>query len=232
MPDDREVSVRRLAREFELRYYRWARADAEEELTRGFPRVGRINNMGAARFLEVVRGMAPDQQRRLMVALVKRFHRHVLSEIGESFSVEEERMVSGYLRTTFKLPAPVPRIERRALTKQVKAALIPIAGKVLPSTATTWWHETAVQGWILRTSLDVGGRLEHLSYFHSIITPDNFSLAPNISFLSWLGITGTTSWTIDEEAHRENTVQMLAELCRTFVSALPSLLEGLPAGAS
>jgi len=232
MPDDRQLVVQRLSRKFETRYYQWSRQDAEQELDQGFPRVRRIKNLGAARFLEVVKGMAPNEQRRLVVALAKRFHRNVLNDVGESFSSEEERIVNAYLGRQFRLPSQVPRADRKALAKQTKAILTPIVGKVAPSTASTWWHESVVNGWVLRTSLDVGAKFEHLAYFHSIITPDNFSLAPNISFLSWLGITGTTSWTFEAESDQENAVQTLAELCQTFVTAAPNLLEGLPAVGS
>jgi len=195
----------RLKDAFDLRYYRWALADADRELRGGFPWLARIRGGGALKLVERMAVLSPVEQRRLMIALLKRVHESALRMTGEHITAEERAIVQAYLDSGrarekdryWQLRVADPdrvRVDRGRLLTRVKAALSPIlGGKGERWSPQEWCWITAVGPWTLRTIVDVGGRTSQLRYLHTlgVGVPAGPYLHEHISFLVWLGIDHT-----------------------------------------
>jgi hypothetical protein len=99
-----------------------------------------------------------------------------------------------------------------------------------------------VCGWILSTVFFVGRSKGQFEYSHNILSEDTFEhrgsgqafrkcliMGQNLSFCSWLGITGGTEWRYLQNDDVEGASDAAIKICGYFFDIAPKLLKGLEA---
>lgn len=77
--------------EFDLRFYRWAKADLEQQLAANFDLARRIRSSALYRTLEYLDGLPEPDRRQFAFLLVRRAHRNAAAALGEELTPEEEQ---------------------------------------------------------------------------------------------------------------------------------------------
>jgi hypothetical protein len=235
-------TFRSIETEILLRFYRWARKDAEREVRDGYPLLGRIESSATKMFLEYMALVSEEEQLRIVLILLKRVHDIAVEESGELLTDEEKGIISDYIQ--FQLNHPLLdrqeplirfRVPRRALglpprsklrtrdfSRKIKAELAPVFyGSVERHGANDLFYENAHNKWTVQTSVHTG-RPPH--YFHSIRASWRVVLTTTIT--SWLGV-GDGAWDLLYEDNSNAAAETIAALTDHFLKAVPELLEGL-----
>jgi hypothetical protein len=211
--------------QFGLKFYDWALADALAESLRGFPLLHLVGNSLGMRFLEYVHGRTLGTIEPLCRGLVKLFHPRAVQLSGDRLTQSEAKEVEALRRGEVSSGhrAILKKSElRRALDDQLK--------QIFPGAEVYWMRglcdvSVPIEGWSLRTTIDMGGGYSLFSYRQSLQISEALVLAEGISILNWCGIAGQTDWEFgencDEIAHEFRVV------CEHFVSAAPMLLRGI-----
>lgn len=197
------------------------------ELTQEFPLIGRIKGALAERTVRYFNSIDYAEREAIGVGLVKRFHKRGAELEGMPSSQSEiefsERFVQAI--TTPKRPSEAPSVDRKKLLQALRLRLDPLMGsKGERFGAREWRYEVNIGPWMLATYIDVGGRYDQLTYFHRLGTLDVPDLGVLISVLSWLGISGQTSWDGITDAGITEAADALYCVCEHFLSAAPALL--------
>jgi hypothetical protein len=231
---------------FSKRYYKWRIGDWDREIDSGLAMLKTVSDSNARHAVTVIERLSQSDQKRLGVALVKRFvDPRVVEACGEVFSLEEKEMIAEFLRLAWlelenemitsppiedRLNDPRPKLKRREMKKAVIAAMEPILGERSKEwdDSESCRYSTAVGPWQVVTWFDFGGRTRQLSCNHSIPSPGtSIGLGDRISLLSWLGISGATEWRGLYADDVEPTARVVAGMVKHFMDAVPHMLEGL-----
>ena len=241
--------------QFMMRFYQWARVDANREHSQDFPYLGRIKSSSALRFMEYFGALSEQQKPIAMRAMVKRFHQKGATLSGDAIAPDEQTIIEGYLSwKQVRIPGtskaawdPCSKAERqlreleRAGSLEFKVnrgklrgilveSLSPIIGERDQSwmAGDTWRHCLRIGDWLVLTCFDTGGRNRQLAYDHTICVREHVYLLERTSILSWLGISSQTEWDLVTNSELQDVADTLIHLCRHFLLALPDLLVGLP----
>ncbi|MBZ4421854.1 hypothetical protein [Myxococcus sp. RHSTA-1-4] len=223
---------------FAERYYRWAREEMARELAGGLDRARRVKGADAARAVVLLDSLAPDERTRLATALLKQAHAPAAGRLGEGPTPEETALARRFNDRKMLLQAPLElrpgagTLKRPELRKVLKATLNPLLGK--PQSVfggrEEWRYTRQVGRWLVHTHVDTGGSIRQADYSHEIVpagAEGQLPLARAISLMTWLGLSGTTSWNVLAEGEAEEAAQAMASFCEHFLQAAPALLDGL-----
>ena len=232
--------------EFLVRYYWWALEDFKREIYKGYPFLRAFKWKETSVVLKIMESLAENDRIAFSKALVKRFHKRALEITGEFLTSEEETMCNDYLvASRIQTPEEIEmcereitgetifKIDRKRFANLIKVEMEAIFGaKCKKMSDGVWQYASRVEGWELQTYINVGGRYHQLSYGQSLKIAPRFCLAEQISLLSWLGISGQTSWSYLTEKNVPETARVVAQLCEHFLQVAPKLLAGLSSTAS
>jgi hypothetical protein len=122
----------------------------------------------------------------------------------------------------------VARADRKRLRKLIRDALPAVAGEYEAlGGANEFRYWKRVGEWRVCTHIDLSSRQQQLIYHHSVELDPANSLVEFESLMSWLGLSGETSWNTLPPGKEHEAVENLRTLCQRFLDSLPSLLEGL-----
>lgn len=221
--------------EFRLRFFRWALREWEREAAAGLPMLRKVQHPSAFRSVEFFESLPRERWVEVSRALTKRFHPDAVKLLGQGLTEEETGLIE---RCDLHRRNPSRReqetsgtstLTKRQVAAIVKGALSFLGAPELLGSATEWRHRFEHQGWVIHTYLDVGGRFNSASYSHDIAHGDKPPFLRLVSLLSWLGLSGATKWKVANEADATYAAQMMAELTRHFLGAVPNLTDGISA---
>ena len=227
--------------QFEERFYNWCLRDWEREINQDYPFLSSVSYPSSRYAIRIMRSF-PDKRRTLLASgLVKRFRqKDLLEQLGEEYTEEEKRLVQLYLDVCQRSDwietgnrsleeEGKKRIKRKELKNCIVNSLssVFLEGYEDCGGWEVWRYCTKFGPWQLLTYFDVGGTSEELSYDHSIIVSERVLLFEGISLLSWLGLSGSTSWKVTENSQIEHAAKTATVFCSHFMNAVPKLLEGL-----
>ena len=220
---------------FAQRYYFWALAEFRAEVDSGFHLLRCMDCHASSTCLRVMSDLDMGNRRMMADALVKRFHGHALSMIGETVSPQERALLRRYYDaiaeggagestlTTGMSESPV--LSPRRLSKALMSALEPLLGNQWePRGGGLWRAKTPIGSNLLCTYIDVGGRFHRLSYWHEITCNQGRIICQSASVLAWLGLSAQTKFRPVSEGSVERTLSVMVEICARFVGVAPSLL--------
>jgi hypothetical protein len=218
--------------EFLVRFYGWAKDDARREFDKKFPFLRHIRNLSTLRLIPFVNDMSQLDRPVLCSALVKRFHQRAVEILDEFPSVQENALLDRYANCggvhAWELSDQIDLVDKAKFRKLLLRKLTSVLGEPVGVTGNreTWTHEVVLENWIVRTSIDTGGR-RNLGYSQAILARESVPLLDNISILNWLGINSQTDWMYLATAETEEAAGNLVALCSHLLTALPNLLRGL-----
>lgn len=248
-----EAKLQLVRREFRKRYARWAFTDARREVSEDFPLVRCVKNQLVYRFLEMIEPLNQRDRLEVVAALVRRFHSGGLMPSTRSFVTKDRDLVDRYLEydhgeiipgVRARLPIWRDGEEKRLLTpqnpyrldnvnrKRLKAAIIErlrlvCGGTVTSYDARSFFFQTPVGPWIVRTEVSTGSKFRHFSYFNRITIPSKDAIIGELSLLHSLGIGGQTYWQLRGDHEIEESVGSLADICAHFFRNAGDILQGL-----
>jgi hypothetical protein len=236
--------------EFEARYFLWAKEQIAKEALHGFPSLRAFSDGNPIRFLEYARNRTSEDCVNLLVARLKRLQPQAAAAFGESISASEQALIKEFddspiLHGQSKVEGNNGiqatqeglLVDRKRLRLVIRNSLRPLLGdRIFERDSATWVHVSPIKKWYLCTEIDIGGRLDQLSYNHYIKQHDFFTTAnnPNLnsasfSVLSWLGVQGgATRWRKISNQNISETVSRLTMFCSCFIDAAPLLLPEAP----
>jgi hypothetical protein len=144
-----------------------------------------------------------------------------LKRAGQDSQLERE-----IWRRRFAGQGPVKRINRRKFVSNTLRELKPALGESFQKMAPNEiQYSISIGQWTINTWVTIG---QPPTYFHYILAEKHTYLCERRDILSWLGVPGRLLWDciLDDDDAAGAAISM-AELCSHFVSAVPSLLEGL-----
>ncbi len=233
--------------------HNWAVKDAHREIVENCPLLRKVRSQAAYLILEMLEPLTEDDRLRLINALVRRFHMGGPDSAGKILTPEDKRLVAQYLEydhdeilpgVRARVPIlrdgsgkrlaqaetrfPLPRIDRSALHKLIIEKLREVCGgKPVNLGPGSSFFETRVGPWIVSTQFSTTSRFRHFDYRHRIVVPGGIIVGEGISILRWLGVSGMTDWTLQDESEVECAVQDLSNICAHFLNAAPAILRGL-----
>jgi hypothetical protein len=219
--------------------YDWSVQATEREINRECETLSRLKNSSAtlyAKFIADSGTKAPSAG----LALVKRFHLPALKLKGEEFTPEDQQLVGEFIsfarfkRFAAKNPTAVvkarEKIRKGVLAKDLRARLDPLLGTAELFAGGLWKYETAAGSFRIATYVDIGGRLP-LRYSHKIIARSGRTICET-SLLHWHGITTETAWDSMGPKDTNNSVELLVELCKRFLTAIEAICGESPMGTA
>lgn len=220
--------------EFSVRYYRWAIEEARQEWASGFQGLRSLPSSAALRAVSLFDSLSKEDQWKLFVVLLKKFHADAAQRTGEPLATLDEELFQRALTARMQ---PVPEesearekpMNKRSLSTASRQHLAAVFGRPhekLPGGVDL--YETDLAGWKVTTLVDLGGRAP--SYFHSIETRSGDRLLHLTSFLARLGISSQTAFDLVKEGEEEATAKLWAKLSEDFLKTSHILLDGLSNG--
>lgn len=232
-----------------IRLYEWAAKDFKREVQEEFPLLKRINESQLQRQdLPILKSLSPDRQSLLTTALLKRFHRRAVQQLGEKLSFEETKILKWYdevrwsgFSQELKFDHETTngqnhlKLDRKRFGVSLKDALHPILGDDFEKWGRyEFRYQQIFEKFIVFTYVDFGGDYHQLTYEHRIGPLEQPLLANDprigimrISVLNWLGLSSQTMWNILTNDDTLEAAQTLALLCSHFLEALKGLFDGL-----
>jgi len=237
-------------REFAVRYYRWSLEQISNEVRNGLPTLRLFRGPLPDASLAAFERWKVWERKDVGRALVRRHHKDALGILGEqltpleeelanSQSQRESTLVKRYLMGGFAsgnprdpwhhtMSAKRPSEARRRLRKEVEGSVELVAGTDLYRfNPRRWRYRTPVGRWVVLTELYYFGRLYDLAYAHEIrFGKEAVSMCRFISALDWLGFSSApeSGWLLSSPEEIPPVAACLADLCRQFLEAAPSLL--------
>jgi hypothetical protein len=236
------VSLTEARELFARRYYVWCADQVRFEVESDFPILRSVRNATALSYLAHAASLPVKERQVFAQAMLKWRLRHILPGIGVEFSREEEGMARDFGESlTWAKPEVLRdyeereqqnadfRIDKAKLWELIKAR----APRTFPSGfrpfgRDVWRNEEMRGSWRVTTCVDLGGASRQLGYSHSLgISPEQPLWEPQISVLSWLGVTGQTDWNYYTASELPALTRTFYSVCERFVSATSALMHGL-----
>jgi len=241
-------------REFQIRYYRWAKSEFETEINNAFPNLRTFRNGPIWEAFQFLQQLNKNEQLTLAHSLLKRFHSDAIKLLGEGCSDEEKCWLNKFDKTRAQFNesalnvASIQKIKYASKSKLRKAMGATFA-KVYRERCVNmqigkdWdpWFEMKIAGWIVTTRFTFGRHESMINYYHSIESEakiPNLEFPPEfwmpamrlehlMSFASWLGICGQTQWMHLAGGDVDEACEAVIKFCGQFFEAVPGLLKGL-----
>lgn len=215
-------------------FYDWCMKTVDREIGRKFDTLSRLSSSLSAEYVEFISSRGDrTSARAVALALVKRFHLPALSLKGEELAYADQHVIEEFINfVRFKrMGARVPvsltnarkEIRKRDLSSILKSVLDPSLGKPEVLQGGVWKYETVKEPFRVLTYIDIGGRLP-LRYSHKVIGQNG--ILCQTSLLHWHGIATETTWDLMRPKDAENSVELLADLCKRFLTAMESIRVG------
>jgi hypothetical protein len=220
------------SREFAIRLYRWALEEWTRELHDGFPQLNMLTGNSALMAMELFRSLDGRTQSQLACAMTKRFHKEACDYLGEPLDDSEVELLRWADSRRMSTPSPrrplrVEKSVRKATVASLRGELRFLGPPDSLGSAAEWRHTTTSAAWRVVTYVDVTGPFGDCSYSQSVETMDGATLRRNLSVLSWLGVSSSSSWRIRNHDDVATVASGVAGLCRYFLDMAPLLLRGL-----
>jgi hypothetical protein len=236
------------------RFYQWALADFDREIRQDFPFLRRIRSEYLQfRILPAIESLSIEDRTRLASALVKQRHPHFTTAKPLNPLTPEDNHWIEWYRNMLRWPSQEEldlrsrrfggkdfQIKRRELKRLLNDYLTPILGEPVKMTdadrlSGEWKYRTSIGEWTILTWFDIGAPHCQLRYAHIAIPPEGLKHHPKyqhlpigimlISFLTWLGLHGETSWDLLTKDDIPEAASLATELCAHFIQAARGLLE-------
>ncbi len=230
-----EKRLERARDEFALIFYRWARANAEEQATDGFPLLSLLRNASAAKYVRLYRELPVNEQSIFLRAMVKRTHTRAVELSSEFPTKEEQQVVAKYLTRRLEHDSEEreaswnrPRLtqhHRKLLAKLIKDQIAKqTAGKFEEWAPGVIVFSNVVGPWRISTTVAVKSK-QNLGYEHGIALEGNpeARLKEFTSVTRWLGI-GETNWNLMRPDELEECSRSVLVLANYFLAVVPDLL--------
>jgi hypothetical protein len=220
-----------LKERFSIGYYRWAGREWEREIRDGYPLLRSLPTPYAGLVVDFLENTLSAEQRDLLVrARRKKFHPLAAAALGEELTAEEKDVLARFEAwSTQRLHLLGSASGRTARERKPWAAVLKERLDFLGPARKLqgpleWTHTTEVNGWIVTTWLDLGGRFMDVSYGHDLAdaAKPKPSFQRFISLLSWLGLSSATKWNVPGD-DIEPSAETLVRLCRHFLAAIPEI---------
>ncbi len=174
-----------------------------------------------------------QEQGQLVMALLKRFHPDAARTLGELPTEGEIALLArwdsrrGTPCAAEAAPGERGNVDRKRLLQIIKQGL-DFLGIPKKLSRVELQYSTTVDGWVIQTHLDFGGRFSDVAYHHDLGEASAPPCARFISVLSWLGVVGGgTKWKVFSEDEAIATATILGRICQHFLEAVPGLVSGL-----
>jgi hypothetical protein len=222
------TSVPEIVESFEVAYYRFGREEWQRELASDLAGLRRLGGTYGRWVSAVFDGIEAGAREDLANGLLHRGHPSAVRRLGVELRPAEAEMLDrwdqGLLADSGPAKAPLTRarINRARIAKEIRRALDGLGPAEEMDSALVWRHTTEHGDFTVRTYVDLGGRVWHLGYHHSLHLGD-VRIWRSASFLGWLGI-GQTKWLLESQQEGLQAAQLLSEFCQRFFESLPKLL--------
>lgn len=247
------MDIFQIRQEFNVRYYLWAKLEAERERANSFPTLESFKGGMTWKMYQFIRRLDPDGQNAYVHALLKHYHAGAAKVLGESLSKEEAILLDrGWAFNLARLGREDEvRIRRKA------GEVIRFAGKRTLRASMAAKFRDAFGGqclevgqvekdpalrflmnckkWIVQTSFWFGRQQSLLSYEHLIASEERIThpqhpgiTAPAavITLISWIGLC-PIEWEYIYDSEVAAACDTAVKLCRQVFDQLPRLLDGL-----
>jgi hypothetical protein len=223
--------------ELRLKFLNWSIADAQREVSQGFPFLSRIESKTVAAYLFYCSKLPAEERVIFATGMAKRLQRKISQTAAVSTSHEKtivddysdwylelnatpSSAIYSYLPTNFlaKFRSSTTEVNK----KQLRKCLIRYLGSPEWDSAESWRYSVLVNGIKVHTYIDIGGRLP-LRYSHSFVPETASQSVPplNTSISSWMGLGGIeTVWDLLSENGIEPAAILIKELTDHFIRAL------------
>ncbi len=225
--------------ELEIRYYHWAVEEWHRELEQDFPFLGNLHAVGASQNeVALLRRLGREEALKIVHAITRYFHAEAVVALGDSASLEDERIVHHFAGLRGGERQRNDRIRRsrgestlpkrvKGLKPAVRAAVVPVLGtdSFRPDPLTTCYR-TTIGRWTILTHVEAH---KELRYHHDICLAGHEMPAWQRarhwwSALSWMGLSSTTKWWLYGEEDIPAATSGLVLACQRFLEAAPKLL--------
>jgi hypothetical protein len=222
-------------REFAARYYRWALEQWRLEIDGGFPLLRTLRDSACTEVLEIMKTMSRDERLEMALILSKRQHLRGVEALGETFSVEEQRLWEHWrhqrteIRRNSTEAAALSELRKKRIAPfraAIRQVVVPLLGKEVENChGALYQYEVPIGRFTVATRIDFTGRWNDFYYDHLIRrTEDSFHFPRSVSVEQWFGIVGSTQWEGLSDEDIPGAVDTLALVCRRFLEAAPHLL--------
>ena len=231
---------------FEERLYGWVLGEWKQEISNNFPILRSSKEISAENALVLLDSLEKGQQWVLAKTLAKRSIKKHLHLWGEEFTEKDKELERFYIEELRRIrnekasKGPIltselyfkeesQKVKQKELRKCIENTFSTfIDMKCEDNDRGIFFYRTSIGIWNVWTVIDAGsGGSIQLNYSHFIDISLRERLIEDISFTSWLGISGPATWFRIYKSDAESVVQFLANIIKHFLGAVPKLLEGL-----
>lgn len=221
-----------------VKLFRWSLAEWDREHASGFEKLRSIKSVSATKIVGLMGTLAPEEQRRLARALVKRFHPEAVRLTGETLEdAEAESLRQANVWRQHAAPAlegrgPLSRDERRTIAKLVKEELSFLGTPKAFGSSAEWRYLSTLGAWYVVTHLDIGGSFGEINYHHEIGLEGERPFIRFLSLLSWLGVSSETRLKVADLSEARQAAQVIGSLARHFLDAMGEMTRDVEMTAS
>ena len=214
---------------FQVALYRWSQMEWQAEIAGDYPLLRRVTGIAAQSAIDLLTDMKPDQRVLLAQALTKRFHPTAADILGDSIRPEETRALERWDNSRRRaVDQRMSYVSRGVGKAQIATALRTDLGELgAPSSlggAAEWFYLATEGEWRVRTYVDAGGRFGDVGYSHDVYLGDSGEIVRLLSVLSWLGISSSTRFKIQDESDVSAAAASVRQLTQHFLAAFPTLV--------
>lgn len=221
---------------FEGLYYSWALRQWEDELSQGLARLRSIRSRATERAVAALDSMKSPDRPIVATALVKRFHSKACWRFGTPLTADEAAALASYdtLRravvraSTGKGDGAV----RRAMVAALRKKLAFLGARTAIEGNSSWAHRMETGEFTLETLVTALDKYGETSCLHRIRDREGMVIADFVSLMSALGLGGSDSRNVPDEASADEVAEDLAASRRWFIGEIKSLLFEGPPGSS
>ncbi|NET90540.1 MAG: hypothetical protein F6K45_21010 [Kamptonema sp. SIO1D9] len=235
------MNVKALEVKFAKRFYLWSVEEAKKEAQANFSLISKVKNYDVTRTLLAIRSFPETEQQKILPILIKDYHKQKLEQLGEVITTEEQIILKKIKRLENS-----PEIKQ--IAKSQESSFIAISEKKLKINAAKAIYEQLGissdyydgfisfdipigNNWNIKTSVRYCPYA--YEYYQQVWYIDNQRKiqarisAPLINVPRWFGMGFRESWLFLSEEEAVECAETIAYLCKYFLEAVPSLIEGL-----
>ncbi|HUS18078.1 MAG TPA: hypothetical protein VMZ25_00335 [Terriglobales bacterium] len=229
------------------RLFDWSLSMARMEVKSDFVNLKKIQNPLAFRYLEIAKAFNMPKKRVFAAAMVKRYFQVFLPM---EMTLEETHLVRKFINFgQFEIAPGVValkaapsqeeqylnvlageglsmRLDRKIIRSSVKRLFGQEIGELdkRRTTRSIFCFAKKVNDFVVLTVVDTGGQ-RIVGYSHSIVNSSGAQAMPYFSFLSALGISSMTDWSLPALDEGESAVATAHELAAGFLQDAPNLFK-------
>jgi hypothetical protein len=251
---DVPMNIEQASLEFHIRYYRWAKSKAHEEVNESFPHFWLFKGGVTWQEYNYMRQLERNKQYAYAMANVKHAHRYAAKALGEPLSGEEEALLDR-ARMIKLQPSDLEKelAARRRMGEKIKFASKRRLQKAMIAAFQRAFDPAGLEtselpgypvpflkmkccGWIVQTNFTFGRTQSLIEYDHLICSEERFPhpTTPGVDApvlvlairLCWIWLC-VMKWEYLMEEDVEPACDSVVALCRELFDELPRLLKGL-----